>query len=691
MESVKSQRMGAITDVEEESANEKSEVVNKIQRVQDRSITVSLSNDTTCGFWILKGKYLQIFANKRSFVFLNGVIGCLVTGSYSYFSGTISTIEKRFKIPSRNTGIISVGNDISSLFLSTVLSYYAGKGHRPRWLAFSLLTIVAFCWLNALPHLIYGPGEAALGLTTNYHEAADDNSTEIGYGVPKGGSLCRLERIRDTECELEEGNFAPQVILFVAQLISGIGSTMHYNLGISYMDDNIKKSKSPALISVSFFMRMLGPAMGYTLASYCLELYISPTLTPTITNEDPRWLGAWWIGWLVLGSLTAIFALLIAMFPRQLPRIAARNRMLAEKRKLKLSLMDPKEKSDRPVSFEDMIEAFKRLVKNKTLMLNNFATVFYFFGYMPYWIFTPKYIETQYKQSASTSNFVTGTVAMTFSAIGILVSGLVITRYKPRARYLAAWNVLVGISSVMGMITYAFLGCPASESSVTINDPSACTSVCHCDFVQYSPICGEDGNTYISACHAGCKNQQRIEDVETYNQCSCVFDKNISSNFVQPSNSSLDSFNSFNREPADNGKALDGPCPVGCQSEFLIFLVVMCFLKFSGATGLTSNLLVSVRCVEIEDKTVSIGLGMFMVSLMALIPSPIFYGYVLDSTCLVWGKTCSGQGNCWLYDGESLRYLLNYTAAAFVLLGTTLDLGVWYYVKDLEIFNDDDI
>ena len=56
-----------------------------------------------------------------------------------------------------------------------------------------------------------------------------------------------------------------------------------------------------------------------------------------------------------------------------------------------------------PASFNDMIVTFKRLLKNVIFMLNNLASIFYYFGYMPYWIFTPKYIETQYKQSASVS------------------------------------------------------------------------------------------------------------------------------------------------------------------------------------------------------------------------------------------------------------------------------------------------
>jgi hypothetical protein len=56
----------------------------------------------------------------------------------------------------------------------------------------------------------------------------------------------------------------------------------------------------------------------------------------------------------------------------------------------------------------DMMQTFWRLITNPTLMCNNLASVFYFLGYMPYWVFMAKYIETQYRQSASTSSLVTG-------------------------------------------------------------------------------------------------------------------------------------------------------------------------------------------------------------------------------------------------------------------------------------------
>lgn len=137
-----------------------------------------------------------------------------------------------------------------------------------------------------LPHFLYGPGEDALMLTQEFG-GKTTNSNETVISDKQKKNLCLANRTH--ECEEEEGNFAPQALLFIAQFISGVGGSLYYTLGVSYMDDNVKKSKTPALISFSYFLRMLGPAIGYALASFTLKFYISPTLTPVITTSDPRY------------------------------------------------------------------------------------------------------------------------------------------------------------------------------------------------------------------------------------------------------------------------------------------------------------------------------------------------------------------------------------------------------------------
>lgn len=89
--------------------------------------------------------------------------------------------------------------------------------------------------------------------------------------------------------------------------------------------------------------------------------------------------------------------------------------------------------------------------------------------------------------------------------------------------------------------------------------------------------------------------------------------------------------------------AVPGPCSINCKSKLTLFLIVMCFMKFIGASGRASNFLVGVRCVEERDKTLAIGFGMSMVRLLASVPSPIFFGFIIDSACVAWGKTCTSK------------------------------------------------
>lgn len=39
-----------------------------------------------------------------------------------------------------------------------------------------------------------------------------------------------------------------------------------------------------------------------------------------LTNKDPRWVGAWWLGFLVAASLVALSALPYFFFPREMPK-----------------------------------------------------------------------------------------------------------------------------------------------------------------------------------------------------------------------------------------------------------------------------------------------------------------------------------------------------------------------------------
>lgn len=137
-----------------------------------------------------------------------------------------------------------------------------------------------------LPHVLFGSSEEALMMTQEYGGNFNLNKSVTSDQERK--NLCLANRTHVCE-DKEEGNYASQVLLFCGQFIEGIGSALYFTVGFSYIDDNVKKSKTPALITLSLFLKMLGPAIGYALAAFTLKFYISPTLTPVITTSDARY------------------------------------------------------------------------------------------------------------------------------------------------------------------------------------------------------------------------------------------------------------------------------------------------------------------------------------------------------------------------------------------------------------------
>lgn len=120
-----------------------------------------------------------------------------------------------------------------------------------------------------------------------------------------------------------------------------------------------------------------------------------------------------------------------------------------------------------------------------------------------------------------------------------------------------------------------------------------------------------------------------------------------------------------------------------------MYIIVLCIHYFFTGTEGSANFLLGIRCIEEKDKNLSIGLTLSILSLFALVPSPILFGWIIDSTCILWGKTCGGSGNCWLYDTVALRYNVNFVAAIFVVLGTLSDIGTWYHAKNVKIFDEE--
>jgi hypothetical protein len=62
------------------------------------------SDSTRCGIGCFKPSWIQMFATKRAFMLVFSVLAVIQGMSWAYFTATITTLEKRFKISSQTAG-----------------------------------------------------------------------------------------------------------------------------------------------------------------------------------------------------------------------------------------------------------------------------------------------------------------------------------------------------------------------------------------------------------------------------------------------------------------------------------------------------------------------------------------------------------------------------------------------------------
>ena len=103
--------------------------------------------------------------------------------------------------------------------------------------------------------------------------------------------------------------------------------------------------------------------------------------------------------------------------------------------------------------------------------------------------------------------------------------------------------------------------------------------------------------------------------------------------------------------------ATAGPCYKEC-SMILPFMVLLFFMTLLVAVTQMPVLMVVLRSVAEEEKAFALGIQFVIFRLFGYIPSPILFGNVIDSTCLLWKSTCDGEagGRCLMYDIEAFRF-----------------------------------
>uniref|UniRef100_A0A2K5KAK1 Solute carrier organic anion transporter family member n=1 Tax=Colobus angolensis palliatus TaxID=336983 RepID=A0A2K5KAK1_COLAP len=310
----------------------------------------------------------------------------------------------------------------------------------------------------------------------------------------------------------------------------------------------------------------------------------------------------------------------------------------------------------------DFLPSLKNLFGNPVYFLYLCTSTVQFnslFGMVTY---KPKYIEQQYGQSSSRANFVIGLINIPAVALGIFSGGIVMKKF--RISVCGAAKLYLG-SSVFGYLLFLSLfalGCENSAvAGLTVSYQgtkpvsyheralfSDCNSRCKCSETKWEPMCGENGITYVSACLAGCQTSNRSGKNIIFYNCTCV---------------------GIAASKSGNSSGIVGRCQKdnGCPQMFLYFLVISVITSYTLSLGGIPGYILLLRCIKPQLKSFALGIYTLSIRVLAGIPAPVYFGVLIDTSCLKWGfKRCGSRGSCRLYDSNVFRH---------IYLGLTMVLG----------------
>uniref|UniRef100_A0A8L2QJT4 Solute carrier organic anion transporter family member n=1 Tax=Rattus norvegicus TaxID=10116 RepID=A0A8L2QJT4_RAT len=590
---------------------------------------------------------LDLYAmNTTSTMFLLALTCAYVSKSLSgtYMNSMLTQIERQFGIPTSIVGLINGSFEIGNLLLIIFVSYFGTKLHRPIMIGVGCAVMGLGCFLISLPHFLMGQYEYETILPTS-------NVSSNSFFCVENRSQTLNPTQDPSEC-VKEMKSLMWIYVLVGNIIRGIGETPIMPLGISYIEDFAKSENSPLYIGILETGMTIGPLIGLLLASSCANIYVDiesvNTDDLTITPTDTRWVGAWWIGFLVCAGVNILTSFPFFFFPKTLPKEGLQENVdgtenAKEKKHRK------KAKEEKRGITKDFFVFMKSLSCNPIYMLFILISVLQFNAFINSFTFMPKYLEQQYGKSTAEVVFLMGLYMLPPICLGYLIGGLIMKKFKvtvKKAAHLAFWlclseYLLSFLSYVMTCDNFPVAGLTTSYEGVqhqlyVENKVLAdCNTRCNCSTNTWDPVCGDNGLAYMSACLAGCEKSVGTGTNMVFQNCSCI-------------------------QSSGNSSAVLGLCNKGpdCANKLQYFLIIAIFGCFIYSLAGIPGYMVLLRCIKSEEKSLGVGLHAFCIRILAGIPAPIYFGALIDRTCLHWGTLkCGEPGACRMYDINSFRRL----------------------------------
>lgn len=236
-----------------------------------------------CGIFKCYPKSMQPLARIKVFVFLLSLLVTLQQAlSSGYINSVITTIEKRFEIPSSYSGLIASSYEIGNVITVIFVSYLGSRRHIPVWIGVGAVIMGIGSLVFMVPHFT---GEANPGISIE-NKTADNicrglpiRENDMGLGRLSNGlsnpALAPSNNIRGDNCiQGKSSAFGPVVLFVIAQLLLGCGGSPLFTLGTTYVDDHVRAENSSMYIGCMYSMAAFGPVLGFLCGAYLLSFHM---------------------------------------------------------------------------------------------------------------------------------------------------------------------------------------------------------------------------------------------------------------------------------------------------------------------------------------------------------------------------------------------------------------------------------
>ncbi|XP_028613421.1 solute carrier organic anion transporter family member 1A4-like [Grammomys surdaster] len=592
-------------------------------------------------------------------VFLLALTGAYVSKSLtgSYMNSMLLQIERQFGLPTSLVGLINGGFNIGTFLLIIPVSYFGTKLHRPIMIGFGCMFMGIGCFIISLPHFFIGRYEYEATISTT------SNLSSNSFLCVENRSQTLKPMQDPTEC-VKEIKSLMWIYVLVGNIIHGIGESPIIPLGISYIEDFAKSESSPLYIGILETGKTVAPFIGHILGSFCANIYVDTesvnTDDLTINPIDTRWVGAWWIGFLICAGVNILTSIPFFFFPKRLPKEGLKdNGDGTENAKGERHRKKAKEEN-RGIT-KDLFPLVKSLSCNPIYMLYLLMSVLQLSAFFSISTLGPKYVEQQYGKSSTDVIFLMGLYMLPSICLGYLIGGLIMKKFKitvKKAAYIAFWlslsqYLLSFFNYMMTCDNFPVAGLTTSYEGVQHslyvenNVLDGCNTRCSCLTNTWDPVCGDNGLSYMSACLAGCEKSVGTGINMVFQNCKCI-------------------------QSSGNSSATLGLCNKGpdCDNMLKYFMIMFAIQSFIFSVSSIPGFMVLLRCIKSEEKSFGVGLHTFCIRIFAGIPAPIYFGALIDRTCLHWGTLkCGEKSACRLYDINSFRRL--YLGLSAVLRGSS--------------------